>query len=84
MTGPKGRGRPLLVQEPRPAAWRQSPLFDCNNLYLPTIHLHGLTDPLSNETMGKRGHIGDRSTTGMPRPRQRSGTSGGDRRREES
>ena len=29
------------------------------------IHLHGLTDPLSNEPMGKRGHIGDRSVAGI-------------------
>jgi hypothetical protein len=29
------------------------------------LHLHGLTSPLSNEPMGKRGHIGDRSATGI-------------------
>jgi hypothetical protein len=30
-----------------------------------TIHLYGLTDPLSNEPMGKRGHIGDGSAAGI-------------------
>jgi hypothetical protein len=34
-------------------------LFDCNNLDFVTVHLHGLTDLLSNELMGKRRHIGD-------------------------
>ena len=38
-------------------------LFDRNNLDFATVHLHGLADLLSDEMMGKRRHIGDRSAT---------------------
>jgi hypothetical protein len=40
-------------------------LFDCDNLDFAAVHLHGLADPLVNEQMGKRGHIGDRSAAGI-------------------
>ena len=40
-------------------------LLDCDNLDFVTIHLYGLTDPLSNEPMGKWGHIGDGSAAGI-------------------
>jgi hypothetical protein len=40
-------------------------LFDRDNLDLATLQLHGLTDSLSDEQAGKRGHIGDRSAAGI-------------------
>jgi hypothetical protein len=40
-------------------------LFDCDNLDLAAIHLHGLTDPLSDKPVGKWGYIGDRSAAGI-------------------
>jgi hypothetical protein len=36
-------------------------LFDSDNLDFAVVRLHRITDPLSNELMGKRGHIGNRS-----------------------
>jgi hypothetical protein len=40
-------------------------LFDGDNLDFPTIHLYGLTDPLSDEPVSKRGNIGDRPAPGI-------------------
>ena len=40
-------------------------LFDCDNFNFATIQLHGLTDPLSDNPLGKWGHIGDRSAAGI-------------------
>jgi hypothetical protein len=36
-------------------------LFDCNNLDFVALHLRDLADLLSDQMMGKRRHIGDRS-----------------------
>jgi hypothetical protein len=49
------KGIDRLIQHP--AAIRF--LFDCDNLDFAAVHLQGLTGLLSNELMGKRGHIGD-------------------------
>jgi hypothetical protein len=62
--------RPLLVQEPSTPPTFGDPagaasLLDCDNLDFVTMHLYGLTDPLSDKQAGKRGHIGDRSAAGI-------------------
>ena len=40
-------------------------LLDGDNFNFATIQLHGLTDPLSDNPLGKWGHIGDRSAAGI-------------------
>ena len=40
-------------------------LLDSDNFNFAAIQLHGLTDPLSDNPLGKWGHIGDRSAAGI-------------------
>ena len=40
-------------------------LLDGDNFNFATIQLHCLTDPLSDNPLGKWGHIGDRSAAGI-------------------
>jgi hypothetical protein len=39
-------------------------LFDCENLDFLAVHPDGLADPLSNQPMGKWGHIGESRAPG--------------------
>jgi hypothetical protein len=62
-TGYAARDSLLSIQNPQSAdsggAVEVASLLDRDNLDFVAIHLYGLTDPLSNEPMGKWGYIGD-------------------------
>ena len=55
-----------IVQCPRVLSYHAiATLLDGDNLDFAAFHLHGLTDPLSDKPLSKRGHIGDRSAAGI-------------------